>query len=651
MRKQIELRVVLTNLILLLLVGMTPNTANAAPVPVISSSEPDPTNNSPFTITIDFGATVDASIFDNLNYTNCTKSNPTSVSGDDSVWELDISPTADGAVTVQVPADLYQDGIAEWNLQSNLFSITYDTQGPQPSITSGASDPTNQSPITVTIDFGAPVTVAVFNNLTYINCNRSNKQSVSPDDSVWTVDLAPIADGSFGVQVPAATYQDAATNDNEASAPFSITYDTRGSVPVISSSEPDPTNNSPFTITIDFGATVGSSVFPQLTYTNCTWGDEQSASPDDSVWTLDITPLADGIVIVQVPVDIYQDAATNWNLASNLFSITYDSKLSIPEIWVDDDYTEYGFNDGHTWGYDAFDNIQDGIDAEILATLVRVAAGIYYENITMVSGVSVIGAGPDISIIDGNSNGSVVTAIDVNSTAKLAGFTIMNGSATHGGGMYCYNSSPLVSNCLFTGNSGDYGGGIYNEYECSLSLKNCTFAGNTAVNGNAIACDSSGQSNPSTLEIRDSIIWDDINGIWNNDGSTITINYSDVQGGWSGVGNLDIDPNFADPCTSNYHLMSQAGRWYNQTQYLVYDEVTSPCIDAGDPSSSIGFEITPNGALVNMGSFGGTWQASRSYFNSTPCPEPVIGDINGDCKINFVDFAFIADHWLEDNSH
>jgi hypothetical protein len=320
-------------------------------------------------------------------------------------------------------------------------------------------------------------------------------------------------------------------------------------------------------------------------------------------------------------------------------------------VWVDDDYTGSGYNDSHTWGYDAFDSIQDGIDAEILATLVKVAAGTYFENITMFSGVHVIGAGPDISIIDGNSSGSVVTAIDVNSTAKLAGFTIMNGSATHGGGMYCYNSSLLVSNCLLTGNSADYGGGIYNEYECNPLLTNCTFAGNTAVDGNAIACDSAGQSYPSILEIRDSIIWDGIDGIWNNDGSTITINYSDVQGGWIGLGNLDSDPNFADPYDGNYHLMSQAGRWYNQTQYLVYDDVTSPCIDAGDPSSSIGFEITPNGAVVNMGAFGGTWQASRSYFDSLPCPEPVIGDINGDCKVNFVDFAFIADHWLEDNSY
>ncbi len=31
------------------------------------------------------------------------------------------------------------------------------------------------------------------------------------------------------------------------------------------------------------------------------------------------------------------------------------------EIWIDDDYTPIDPNDGHTWGYDAFNKIQTGI--------------------------------------------------------------------------------------------------------------------------------------------------------------------------------------------------------------------------------------------------------------------------------------------------
>ena len=37
-------------------------------------------------------------------------------------------------------------------------------------------------------------------------------------------------------------------------------------------------------------------------------------------------------------------------------------------------------------------------------------------------------------------------------------------------------------------------------------------------------------------------------------------------------------------------------------------------------------------------------QASISY-----CANSVDGDINGDCVVDFKDFAVMASHWLEDN--
>jgi len=48
-----------------------------------------------------------------------------------------------------------------------------------------------------------------------------------------------------------------------------------------------------------------------------------------------------------------------------------------PEVWVDDDYYDGGYNDGHTWGYDAFDNIQDGVDNVLEDGRVNVKDGLY----------------------------------------------------------------------------------------------------------------------------------------------------------------------------------------------------------------------------------------------------------------------------------
>lgn len=55
-----------------------------------------------------------------------------------------------------------------------------------------------------------------------------------------------------------------------------------------------------------------------------------------------------------------------------------------------------------------------------------------------------------------------------------------------------------------------------------------------------------------------------------------------------GAGNIDADPLFADAENDGYHLKSEASRWDPIAQLWIQDDVTSPCIDAGDLMSPIG---------------------------------------------------------------
>ncbi|MDH4240837.1 MAG: hypothetical protein OEW48_14865, partial [Phycisphaerae bacterium] len=57
-----------------------------------------------------------------------------------------------------------------------------------------------------------------------------------------------------------------------------------------------------------------------------------------------------------------------------------------------------------------------------------------------------------------------------------------------------------------------------------------------------------------------------------------------------------------------------------------------------------------NGGRINMGAYGGTPEASKSYFSEPVCETIIAGDINGDCKVNFLDFSLMAFHWLKDNN-
>ncbi|HUU97660.1 MAG TPA: dockerin type I domain-containing protein, partial [Phycisphaerae bacterium] len=79
-----------------------------------------------------------------------------------------------------------------------------------------------------------------------------------------------------------------------------------------------------------------------------------------------------------------------------------------------------------------------------------------------------------------------------------------------------------------------------------------------------------------------------------------------------GVGIISSDPLFR----GGYHLASQYGRWDPEAKSgaggWVLDDVTSPCIDAGDPASDYSNEPAPNGGRVNMGAYGNTPEASKS---------------------------------------
>ena len=136
-------------------------------------------------------------------------------------------------------------------------------------------------------------------------------------------------------------------------------------------------------------------------------------------------------------------------------------------------------------------SIQDAIYDALPGDVINVAAGTYDESITLEGGVQVLGAGADVTTIDGSTARGgqpayhVVVGAD---NATLDGFTVTGGNASgtgsrrRGGGMYNYYSSPTVTNCIFSGNSASDGGGMYNSYS-SPTVTNCIFEGNSAGSG------------------------------------------------------------------------------------------------------------------------------------------------------------------------
>lgn len=78
---------------------------------------------------------------------------------------------------------------------------------------------------------------------------------------------------------------------------------------------------------------------------------------------------------------------------------------------------------------------------------------------------------------------------------------------------------------------------------------------------------------------------------------------------------LSHDPLFVDPGAGRFHLLSETGYYDVNTGTFTAGDAHSPLIDAGDPLMEVGAEPSPNGAVINIGAYGGTDQASRSRTN------------------------------------
>ena len=259
----------------------------------------------------------------------------------------------------------------------------------------------------------------------------------------------------------------------------------------------------------------------------------------------------------------------------------------------------------------------------------------------------------DCVFVNDQPGGLWVTGLGIgecNATITNCMFSISGGRSSRG--VKSSECDPVIKNCLFVGNVGDHSGyGLEFGEGSNPTIRNCVFSGNSGgeVGGGILGGDSG-------MSIANSIFWG--NTPTQISESLAVVLYCDVEGGYAGDGNIDVDPLFASPghaedgifVMGDYHLKSQGGRWDDGLESWVVDDVTSPCIDAGDMMASIGVEPFPNGGILNMGAYGGTGQASKSYFGAGPCVSIIAGDINGDCVVDLFDFSIMAMHWMESSA-
>jgi hypothetical protein len=254
--------------------------------------------------------------------------------------------------------------------------------------------------------------------------------------------------------------------------------------------------------------------------------------------------------------------------------------------------TDGADDNGGTGWEDAFATIQKGIDASSNGDTVLVADGTYTgagnKNIEFLSKNPTVRSvsGPESCIIDLQNDGKGFLML-WGEAPVIDGFTIMNGrpavDTDYGVGVTCYWCTAIIRNCIIKNNSGvQHGAGIdirgnpshpliincifagnqttqsssavsIYGYGVSATLINCTFYGNTSYYGTI--------TEATTIALTNCVFW-------GNTPTTIgegpDISYSDVEGGYTGTGNINLPPDFVDPDNGDFRLSSG-----------------SDCIDAG----------------------------------------------------------------------
>ena len=222
-----------------------------APTVAMTSLASDPTNASPIAVSVTFSENVTGFTSTDIVPTNGAVSN---FAGSGASYTFDLTPAGQGVVTANIAAGVATDSAGNGNTIAAQFSRAYDTTAPTAAMTSLASNPTNVSPIAVSVTFSESVTGFTLGDIAAGNGTVSN---FAGSGASYTFDLTPAGQGLVTANIAAGVATDSAGNGNTIAAQFSRTY--RTTAPTVLSSlraNPSPTNLASVNFTVTFSKSV-----------------------------------------------------------------------------------------------------------------------------------------------------------------------------------------------------------------------------------------------------------------------------------------------------------------------------------------------------------------------------------------------------------
>ena len=207
-------------------------------------------------------------------------------------------------------------------------------------------------------------------------------------------------------------------------------------------------------------------------------------------------------------------------------------------------------------------SIQDAINASVNGDVINIAAGTYNEHSLNPGGKAITiqgtlnGDGTLATTIDAQQGGSVfvINSGEGNGTVIKdlvitggSGTVINSGGNVGGGGFYCLDSSPSITNCTITDNGAQYGGGLFLVGGSTAALSYCQITTNAANFAGGIYCSGSNPtlSNSLVCENASYQIYGPYTNVNNSSCVSYGCNQCDVDDDGDGI------PNWQDPCDND----------------------------------------------------------------------------------------------------
>ncbi|UOQ53600.1 Ig-like domain-containing protein [Hymenobacter cellulosivorans] len=278
------------------------------------------TTTSPIFFSVAFFEAVTGFTAADVVVTNGTVSN---FVGSGSNYSFNVTPTANGAVTVTVPANSAQDAAGNGNIASSPYTVIYNQSV---TATPVVTAPANGSLLSTTTPtyVGTAVTnstVTVYVDGTSIGTTTANASGN------WTFTQASaLAQGSHTVYATAQLSGQAVSANSNTNT---FTVDSVRPTVVISSTASNPTSTSPIPVTVTFSESVIGFVAGDVTVTN---GTLANFSGSGASYSFTITPASSGSVTANIAAGVAQDAAGNPNAAAPQFLIIYSQPVTAAPV-------------------------------------------------------------------------------------------------------------------------------------------------------------------------------------------------------------------------------------------------------------------------------------------------------------------------------